>query len=82
MDRTKEELIFAFKMIAKRVEQLLKRWEKYRSTGQMNKAREIRYELDDLLNEMMEVSDMLDKYNIKVIKNLYGELEFINKEDK
>jgi hypothetical protein len=29
---------------------------------------------------MMEVSDMLDKYNIKVIKNIHGKLEFIDKE--
>jgi hypothetical protein len=80
MDRTKEELMFTYKMIAKRQEQLWKRWKKYRSAGQMNKAREMRYELDDLLNEMMEVSDMLDKYNIKVIKNIHGKLEFIDKE--
>ena len=83
MDRTKEELIFMVEMKSEREQQLFKRWERYRSTGQSDKATEIRYELQDLVDEIIEICDILDsKHNLKVIKNIHGKLEFINKEEK
>ena len=81
MDRTKEELMFILNMKSEREQQLFKRWERYRSTGQSSKATEIRYELKNLVEEIVEICDILDsKYNLKVIKNIYGKLEFIDKE--
>ena len=80
MDRTKEELIFLFNMKVEREKQLYKKWERYRSAGQMDKVAEVRGEVINLVDEMIEICDILDdKYNIKVIKNIHGKFEFINK---
>ena len=81
--RTKEELMFMAEIRAEREMLLWKKWNRYNDTGQSEKRIEMRNELQDLVNEIIEICDVLDsKYNTKVIKNIHGKLEFINKEEK